>query len=110
MSCNNNKRINNCEPLKKWVLSLVVVFIFGLVSYGYFVRAAIVNIVTRQNMESELAILNSQVANLESVYIKAKNNITLEKAETMGFVAISNQKFVTKAVINPGLSLVTPGI
>jgi hypothetical protein len=102
-----NKKINNSEPLKKWFWSLVMVFVFCLFSYGYYVRGAIVNIVERQNMETEISVLNTRVVNLESEYIKAKNNITPELAANLGFVPVSNTKFVVKSVNAPSLSLIT---
>ncbi len=102
-----NKKINNCEPLKKWFWSFVMVFVFCLFSYGYCVRGAIVNIVERQNMETEISALNTKVVKLESEYIKAKNNITPELAANLGFVALTNTKFVAKSVNTPGLSLIT---
>jgi hypothetical protein len=71
------------------------------------VRGAIVNIVERQNMETELSVLNTKVVNLESEYIKAKNNITTELATNLGFIPQSNAKFVVKSVDVPSLSLVT---
>lgn len=61
-------------------------------------------------MESELSVLDSKVIQLEAEYIKAKNSITGELAQSLGFVEASDQKFVTRKVKNPGLSLVTPGI
>ena len=100
-----NKRINNSEPTKKWFWSLVFVLVFCLFSYGYFVRGAIVNIVARQNMETQISTLNSKVLDLESTYIKAKNSITPELAQSLGFVALTNQKFVTKNTNDLGLSL-----
>lgn len=110
MSYQREKRIDsNREPVKFWFWSLVVVFSFCLFSYGYLVRGAIVNIVARQNMESEILALNSNVIKLESEYIKLKNSITLELAQNMGFVNVSAQKFVTKAVKSPGLSVLTAG-
>jgi hypothetical protein len=102
------KRINNREPLKIWFWSLVTVFVLCLFSYGYCVRAAIVNIVERQNIENELSILNSKVTDLESEYIKVKNDITLETANNLGFVPATTNKFVSKSVKNPGLSVVLP--
>jgi hypothetical protein len=105
---NKNKKINNNEPLKKWIWTLVVVFVFCFFSYGYCVRGAIVNIVDRQKMESEISVLASRVLDLESEYIKTKNSISLDMANELGFVSISNQIFVTQTVTNPGLSLITP--
>jgi len=104
---NKNKKITNCEPNKKcfWFLTLIVVFC--LFSYGYCVRGAIVNVVERQNMENELSMLNTKVIDLESQYIKAKSNITPELARELGFVSISQTKFVIKNVNTPGLSLIT---
>ncbi|OHA47237.1 MAG: hypothetical protein A2541_01835 [Candidatus Taylorbacteria bacterium RIFOXYD2_FULL_36_9] len=104
------KRINNREPLKIWFWFFVGLFAFSLFSYGYFVRGAIVNIVTRQTMESDLASLNSRVLDLESQYLKVKNNITPELAQNLGFVTATNQKFVTKNTQTSGLSLVTPAL
>jgi hypothetical protein len=106
MFTRKNKRINNREPLKIWFWSLLGVFVFCFFSYGYCVSSAIVNIVERQNIENELAILNSKILDLESEYITAKNSITPELASSLGFVPVSSQKFVTKSVNNPGLSLV----
>jgi hypothetical protein len=109
MFSRNEKRISSQEPLRMWFWSLCGICVLCLFSYGYLVRGAIVNIVARQNIESEVSVLNSKVLDLESEYIKAKNNITPELATSLGFVAVSNQKFVTKDVKTPGLSLVTSG-
>lgn len=102
-----NKRIDNSEPTKIWFWALTGIFILCFFSYGYLVRAAIVNIVSRQNIESELSVLNSKILDLESEYIKTKNSITMETANSLGFVAVSSQKFVTKSINIPGLSLAT---
>lgn len=110
MSIRDNKKINsNIEPVKVWFWSLITIFFFCIFSYGYLVQGAIVNIVDRQSMEGKLSALNSKVLNLESEYIKAKNNITLEKAYSLGYIAVSDQKFAIRSVSTPGLSLVTPG-
>jgi hypothetical protein len=106
MFTRKNKRINNREPLKIWFWSLLGVFILCFFSYGYCVSSAIVNIVERQNIENELATLNSKILDLESQYITAKNSITPELAANLGFVPVSSQKFVNKTINKPGLSLV----
>ena len=110
MSKRYNKRIDNSEPLKGYFWSLVFVLVFCLFSYGYLVRGAIVNVVNRQSMENDLSTLNSKVLDLEIEYFKVKNSVTPELASDLGFVAVSNQKFVTKDAKNPGLSLLTPDL
>ncbi|MEI6190836.1 MAG: hypothetical protein WCP24_00525 [bacterium] len=112
MSNRKDKRINNSEPLKVWIWSLLGVFVFCLFSYVYLVRGAIVNIVARQTMETNLAVLSSKVSDLETQYIKAKNNVTPELAQSLGFIAVSdaNQKFVTRDTKVSGLSVLTPGL
>lgn len=109
MFSKKNKKINNREPHKVGCWSLITILCLCLFSYGYFVRDITVNIVARQNMETDISYLSSQVLNLESDYIKAKNSITEELALENGFVPVTNQKFVQKTVNNPGLSLITPG-
>ena len=112
MTIKKDKRINNNEPLKVWIWSLLGIFVLCLFSYVYLVRGAIVNIVSRQNMETKLVVLDSQVSDLETQYMKAKNNVTPELAQSLGFVAIadSNQKFVTRETKISGLSVLTPGL
>ncbi len=110
MKNKRNKRINNQEPLKIWIWSLTIILLLSVFSYGYFVRGTIVNIVARQNMESEFSVLSSKVLSLESEYIMIKDNINIELAHKLGFQSVINQKFVTRSIDNPSLSLVTPNI
>lgn len=110
MTLRRDKRINNSEPLKIWFWSLVGVIVFCFFTYGFLVRGVIVNVVERQNMENELSALNSKVSALESVYIKAKNDITPELAGNIGFVTATKQEFVMREENKPGLSLLTSGL
>ena len=105
-----NKRINNSESGKVWFWSLVCMACLALFIYGYMVRGTIVNIVARQNIETELSILSSKVTDLESAYIKAKNGVTEELAYSMGFIPVTNQKFVSRGARTSSLSLITPGL
>ena len=110
MTLRKDKRIDNSEPLKILTWSLLAVILICLISYGYLIRGSIVNIVARQNMETQLSDLGSRVSDLETEYLKAEGNITPELATSMGFVAVADQKFVMTAVRPaPGLSVLTPG-
>jgi hypothetical protein len=108
MFCKKNKRICNREPNKIWIWSLLILLVISAGSYVYLVQRSVVNIVARQDMEKEISVLDSKVLDLESKYIKAKNAVTYELAEGLGFIAVTNQKFVTRSTANLGLSLVTP--
>lgn len=110
MSNRREKRKNNIGPSKIWFWSLAMVFLFGLFSYGYCVQGSIVNIVARQNVENKISILDTRVLELEAQYIKAKNGVTRDLAENLGYIEIANQKFVTRKATDLGLSLVNPGI
>ncbi len=109
MFSRKEKRINNFEPAKVWFWCLLVVFTISLFSYGFLVQNSIVNVVNRQNMENEIAVLNSHIIELEAGYIKAKNAITPEIARDLGFKEAVNQKFVTRTVTYPSVSLLTSG-
>jgi len=92
------------QPRKVFCLLLIIVFTC-IFSYGYLIRDTILNIVARQNFETELSALSSKIISLETQYIKAKNAVTLESAQDMGFVAVSAPKYVTLKVAGPNLSL-----
>ncbi len=84
--------------------SLFSVFVFFLVSYGVLVNNTIMNAVAKQNMEKEMATLNSEVNSMEFNYLNMKNNITMERALSLGFVAVSEEKFASVSG-NTNLSL-----
>jgi hypothetical protein len=105
MTLTKNNRINNQEKTKVFFWCLILSICLCVFSYGYLVRTTIVNIVTRENMEKELALVSSKVLSLESEYVKVKNNVTLEQAQNSGFIQASNQKFVTKTNTGSGFSV-----
>lgn len=106
MSSKKYNRINDKKQPKFLCWSLFFVFIFGVFTYGYYVRGAIVNIVARESTEKEFLFLTDKVATLESEYLRAKNNVTKEKAEASGFTLLSAPRFVTNDTSNSGLTLI----
>jgi hypothetical protein len=102
---NINKKIN-AEQSKTVIWCLFALIFLSVISYGYFVRLAVVNIVDRQEMEKEIAVTRSKVLELESEYVKAKSEVTEEIARGRGFVLASSRKFIDKNNKDlPGLSL-----
>lgn len=107
MFSRREKRIDNREPIRAYVWAGFGLILFGVITYGYLVHNSIVNIVSRQNLETEISTISAQVVSLEAEYIKLKNGVTAELAQSLGFVSPVSKKFVTKSAVNPGLSLVT---
>jgi len=73
--------------------SLFSVFFVLLFVYGYLVNTTILNAVAKQNMQSEMISLNSNLNTLEFQYLNLKNKITIDYAKSLGFVAVSYDKF-----------------
>lgn len=83
------ERVASMErPVTVWVL---IAMLAGLIlSYGYFVNGAIVNIVATKDMQSKIASLTSSVGDLEASYLAAKSSITLDYAHTLGFAEVKS--------------------
>lgn len=90
---------------KKIFWSLFSIFLFLLISYGIEINNTILNAVSKQKMEKEMISLNSDINSMEFEYIKAKNKITLDYANSMGFVSVSNDKFALISNNKDNLSL-----
>ncbi len=77
-----------------WSLVAGLIVFVGL--YFYMVNLTVWNVVARQKAEKQITLLNSATGDMESSYMAAKNNINLNLAETMGFAATTNTKYVTR--------------
>jgi hypothetical protein len=62
----------------------------------YFVTDTVKNVVKRQNLESEISTLNSEIGDLEFKDISMKNDVTLDKALAMGFKEVETTKYITR--------------
>ena len=99
-------KINNIEYREKKIFwTLFSIFVFLLVSYGIEINNTIMNAVSKQNMEKEMITLNSDINSMEFQYINAKNQITLEYANSLGYVSIPNDKFALISTNSNSLSL-----
>jgi len=74
-----------------------VVFAFiALVIYIYAVNTTIRNTIARQNLENEVAIVSTQLGDLEFSYIALKNKVSLDLAYTRGFKNVSSAQYVSR--------------
>ena len=90
---------------KKIFWSLFFVFALLLVSYGFLVNKAILNAVAKQNLESQMSSLNSNVDSLESTYLSMENSITMDLALRNGYVQVPEDNFAVIVPAKSGLAL-----
>lgn len=90
---------------KKVTLSLFGAVILFALLYGYFVNQTILNVVARENVETELIELSSEVSSLEVEYIKLKNKIDLKFAYSLGYRDVSSVKFVSRKSLGKTLTI-----
>jgi cell division protein FtsL len=84
------KQIEKIEYREKKIFwTLFSVFVFFLVLYGVLVNKAIMNAVAQQNLEKNIASLNSAVDAMDFQYLNMENNITMDTASADGFVSLS---------------------
>ncbi len=79
---------------------MLIVALFGL--YIYFVGKSIVNVVVREEVEMNIAEVNSEIADLELKYITKKGTINMVLAKEMGFNLISKKIFINKGTLMGG--------
>jgi len=81
---------------RRTVTLLAGLLVTLLILYSYLVSQSIVNVLVRQNIEQEIATLNSTVGSLESDYIVRKERINLAYAHMLGYEDIEDKSFVVR--------------
>lgn len=74
-----------------WLLLLTLAIL-----YGYFVNQTVVNIVDRTDTELAIENTRSNIGNLEAEFLREKNAITIEYAQSLGFIEFDEAKYVSK--------------
>ena len=100
------KQIEKIEYREKkifWILFSV--FVFFIMSYGFLLNNTMMNAVSKQSMEKEMISLGSEVNSLEFQYLNIKNGITLELAQSKGFISVPSDKFAVIDSTQKNLSL-----
>ena len=77
-----------------WIFIGTIILLLGL--YSYFVSKSIVNVIIREEIEQDLARVNSHISSLEYDYLKKKNHINLKLAYELGFEDVRSKEFVTR--------------
>ncbi|MBL7045811.1 MAG: hypothetical protein ISR99_02170 [Parcubacteria group bacterium] len=93
-------RIKALKQVKKktfWTLVGLVVFLMG--AYSYFLGKSIVNVVVREEVEQEIALVNSAISELEFAYLEKKDTVNRALASELGYVFVPQDKFVVKKTL-----------
>jgi len=69
----------------------VAFFVLAFLTYTYFLCVSVVNVVMRQEIDTEIARVSNDITKLEARYIDAQARVTKEEATLRGF-ATSNEK------------------
>jgi len=82
---------------EKRAFAMLVLAIFILVGfYGYFISKSIINVIVREEINGDVAAVNSTISELEAKYITHKDAIGIEFARSAGFKNLAEKKFVTR--------------
>ena len=76
--------------------------------YVYFIQMAIVRAVARDKIVSHISVLRSETAYLENQYFTLDQNVTVERAQSLGFSEPLNIAYVERGVTS-GLSFYQNG-
>ncbi len=76
-----------------WALSGII--FFSAIFYMYCVTTTIHNVVARERIETESSELALSIGQKEFDLIGLKNNITLARAQNLGFSEVQNKTFIT---------------
>jgi hypothetical protein len=89
-------RIDTIEYREKQIFwSLFSIFFVLLFSYGFLINSTVMNAVSKQQMQKEMITLNSDLNSMEFEYLSLKNKITIDYANSLGFVTVSYDKFAS---------------
>lgn len=87
-----------------WMLIAAIVMCGSM--YIYFINKTVWNVVHRQNIESEIATLNSKLSETEFQYINSVSGITIETATQLGFVSADKETlFVAREQIGKNVAI-----
>lgn len=77
---------------------LLAAIAFFAVFYAYSVNLAVRNVVAREQAENKISSLQTAVSELELKYIGNENQMTLEKARSLGLTEPSQKIYISKDI------------
>lgn len=94
--------------MNKFTNYIILTFIFATaLFYVYFANTTIRTVTLLEKTKKEMRTLSVVVSEMESQRLSAENNISIARAEQLGFVEVSQPTFLMKDSQKASLSLKT---
>lgn len=75
--------------------AFVSLLVLSAVAYMWLINASVGNVVERKKVSEENRILTINLASLESRYLALTQEMTLERAHTLGFVDVTTPEYLS---------------
>ena len=85
------------HTLEKRIFWTILLLLASLVVlYIYFVSKSIVNVIVREEIEQDIVAMQTEISELESMYLQQKNRINMPLAQSLGFRELPEREFVVR--------------
>ncbi len=91
------RRLNTYSHLLRLFIPFVCMVILVLASlYAYFLSRSVLNVVLREEIESQMVAQNSAIGELEAAYLELKDRIGLGSAESFSLGQLPSKTYVER--------------
>lgn len=96
------------DTQKLYVMGAFVCMLSLFALYVYFVSAAVLHVVMREEVERKMSDLHSEISALEAEYIHAQHAVSEDIASRDGYIAVERKIFIDRSATAVALSESTP--
>jgi hypothetical protein len=96
MTAYSQKSRGRINHKRVFFFSLLLLVIVSFCLYMFFLGRTIFDLVARKNAEYGITLASARVSELELRVLEYNNEVTLQKANELGFVSNSHPNFVSK--------------
>lgn len=82
---------------KRILTALIGLLVLFAGSYAYFLQSTVQQVVERKSLDNQIAALHSEIGDAEYNYSASVSEVTMEKAEDLGFELVEDTTYVTRA-------------
>lgn len=82
---------------KRVFVALLALFFIGMGLYVYFLQQTVSHVVERENLDTSIASLHSEIGDAEFNYGSSVSEVTKDRALALGFEPVDTATYVTRA-------------